>query len=557
MNDLKSWESLLAKMKGGRALVESVLRHGVDTIFGIPGGQTYEIFDALYGRENEVNLITSRSEQGAGYMAFGYARSSKKVGVFSVVPGPGVLNAGAALTTAYACNASVLCLTGQVPSTGIGKGIGFLHDVPDQLGVLERMTKWAKRIDHPAHVPQTVREAFRQLTTGRRRPVSLEMAPDIMSQAADVRLLEPLTEGEPIAPDADLISDAAKLLGNAREPMIYIGSGAIEAGEEIRELAEMLQAPVISQRGGRGVLSDRHYLSHSYPAGHRLWPRVDVVIAIGSRLKYPRMHWGTDANLKIIHIDIDPTEIERISKPSIGIVGDAKQTVALLVNALANVNQKRSSRQQEFEEFQKAMRKEFDENVQPQMGILKAIREALPEDGIFVDEITQVGYASWYGFPIYSPRTMISSGYAGNLGYGLPTAIGVQVANPDKKVVAISGDGGYLFHCGELMTAVKYKLNIISIVFNDGAFTNVARAQAARYDGRVIGTDLKNPDFVAMAHAFGAVGYRATTPEELREKILQGFKETGPVVIEVPLTKTDFPWKYLLLPQVRSDKKSD
>src|SRR5690606_376760 len=146
--------------------------------------------------------------------------------------------------------------------------------------------------------------------------------------------------------DPDLITRAAALLGAAREPMIMLGGGAVEAGREIRELAEMLQAPVVSQRGGRGILSDRHYLSHSFPAGHRLWPKVDVVIAIGTRFKYPRMHWGVDAGLTTIHIDIDPTEINRISRPTVGIVGDAKPTVAALVEALAKVNLKRPSRRE-------------------------------------------------------------------------------------------------------------------------------------------------------------------------------------------------------------------
>jgi acetolactate synthase-1/2/3 large subunit len=535
--------------------MDSVLDHGVDTIFGIPGGQTYELFDALHARGHKIRLITTRSEQGAAYMAFGYARSTGKVGVCTVVPGPGVLNTGAALTTAYACNAPVLCLTGQVPSSGIGRGIGFLHDVPDQLGVLQRMTKWAARVEHPAHAPSAVQEAFRQLTTGRRRPVCLEMALDIMSQESDVEMLEPQAPEEPILADPELIERAAKLLAAAGQPMIMVGGGAVDACAEIRELAEMLQAPVISQRGGKGVLSDRHYLSHSFPAGHRLWPKADVVIAIGTRFKYPRMHWGTDLKLKTIHIDIDPTEINRIARPDVGIIGDAARSVASLNAVLTEkYPQQRASRKAELEAFKSSLWQEFDENVQPQMAILRAIRDELPEDGIFVDEITQVGYASWYGFPVYEPRTFISSGYYGNLGYGLPTAIGVKVANPDRPVVSISGDGGFLFHCGELATAVKYGLNLVFIVFSDGAFSNVARAQTARFGGRVIGTDLKNPDFAAMANSFGATGYRAETPEQLAQKIRLGFQQQGPVVIEMPIGETDFPWKYLLLPEVRSNK---
>jgi len=545
----------MARMKGGRALMDSVLEYGIDTIFGIPGGQTYELFDALYARGEAIQLITTRSEQGAAYMAFGYARSTGKVGVYTVVPGPGVLNTGAALTTAYAGNEPVLCLTGQIPSNGIGRGVGYLHDVPDQLGILQRMTKWATRVEHPSHAPGVVREAFRQLTTGRRRPVSLEMALDVMSEEAEVEMLPTVQHAETVLANPDLIEQAAELLAHAKKPMILVGTGAINARDEIRQLAELLQAPVVSQRGGRGVLSDRHYLAHTFPAGHRMWPEVDVAIAIGTRFKYPRMHWGMDVHLKTIHIDIDPTEIGRLFQPDVGIIGDAAPSVASLLASLAarKVSQ-RPSRQQELEGFQQEMRQEFAANVQPQLSILGVIRAALPDDGILVDEITQVGYASWYGYPVYAPRTLITSGYAGNLGYGLPTAIGVKVANPDRKVIALSGDGGFLFHCGELATAVRYQLNLVIIVFSDGAYTNVARAQTKRFGGRVIGTALTNPDFAAMAESFGATGYTAHSVAELEEKIQLGFQQQGPVVIEMPLGETDFPWKYLLLGETRSNR---
>ena len=367
----------MPQMKGGKALVASVLQHGVDTIFGLPGGQIYEVFDALYD-EPDVQVITTRNEDGAGYMAFGYARSSGRVGVFSVVPGPGFLNAATALSTAYVCNSPVLCLSGQIPSHAIGRNIGYLHDIPDQLGVAERITKWAARVEQPAQAPQMVREAFKQMTTGRRRPVSLEMSLDVMADTAEVTLLDPVTGYSEPEPDPEAINEAAKLLGNAHHPMIMVGSGALEAGAEVLELAEMLQAPVISQRGGRGVVSDHHYLSHSFPAGHRLWPQTDVVLALGTRLKYARLHWGVDDALKIIHIDIDPTEIDRISKPTVGIIADTKTAAIALIAALGKHNSNRPSRKNELTQFQQQMRAEFDKNVQPQMAFLHVIREEAP-----------------------------------------------------------------------------------------------------------------------------------------------------------------------------------
>lgn len=545
----------MTRMKGGRALMNSVLAHGVDTVFGIPGGQTYELFDALHARGDAIRLITTRSEQGAAYMAYGYARSTGRVGAYSVVPGPGVFNTGAALTTAYAGNAPVLCLTGQIPAAAIGRGIGYLHDVPDQLGVLQRMTKWATRIDHPAHAPEAVREAFRHLRAGRPRPVSLEMALDVMSEEAEVEMLPPEPAVEPLVAEPAAIARAADLLASARKPLIYVGGGASDASEPVRRLAEMLEAPVVSFRGGRGVVSDRHYLSQTYPAGHRLWPEVDVAIAIGTRFKYPRLHWGMDSRLRTIRIDIDPLEIERVSRPDVAIVGDAARSTEALIAALESRNlPPRPSRRAELETLKAEFQREFEANVQPQMEILQAIRAELPEDGILVDEITQVGYASWYGFPVYRPRSLITSGYYGNLGYGFPTAIGVKVAHPDRPVVALSGDGGFLFHCGELATAVKYRLNLVCIVFNDGAYSNVARAQTTRFGGRVIGTDLVNPDFAAMAGAFGATGYTARTPGELADKVRLGLQEQGPVIIDMPLAATASPWRYILLPEVRSDR---
>ena len=546
----------MAKMNGGKALVASVQQYGVDTFFGLPGGQTYEVFDALYDQD-DVQLFTSRNEAGSAYMAFGYAKSTGKVGVYTVVPGPGFLNAATALSTAYACNTPVLCLAGQIPLDAIGRGIGYLHDIPDQLGIAERLTKWADCIEHPSAAPDAVREAFRHLNSGRRRPVSLEMPLDVMSRESDVNLLPTIDSYNEPEANPDDIQRAAELLATAKQPMIVCGGGAVDAAEEVLELAEMLQAPVISQRGGKGVVSDRHYLSHSYPAGHQLWPKTDVVVAIGTRFKYYRLHWGSDPDLQTIHIDIDPTEVNRISKPTVGIVADACQALKQLIPEVSSRSPKRPSREEELQAFKNSMQADFARNVQPQMSYLKVIREELPDDGILVDEITQVGIASWYGFPVYKPRTFISTGYAGNLGYGYPTSLGVKIGNPDKKVVALAGDGGFMFNSGELATAVKYQLATVTIIFTDNSFANVARAQDQRYGGRIIGTDLSNPDFVKLAESFGAIGYRAENPEKLREMLKRGFEDNGPVIIEVPMPEKDNPWQYILLPPVRPIKNTE
>ncbi|MDJ0928100.1 MAG: thiamine pyrophosphate-binding protein [Gammaproteobacteria bacterium] len=539
----------MPRLTGAEAIVHTVMNHGVDTIFGLPGGQLYYLYDAFYKNRDRLNLITSRHEQGAAYMALGYAHSTGKVGVYDVVPGPGVLNTTAALCTAWGCNAPVLCLTGQVPTVGIGSGAGYLHELPDQLALLRGLTKWAERIERVEDAPGLVAEAFRQLRTGRPRPVEIEMAPDVMEMQADIELPEPVLHYEPAEPDPDAIAAAARELAASKKPLIMIGGGARDAGEELLALAEMVQAPVVSFRHGKGVISDRHYLSQTYPAGHRLWADADVVLAVGTRLKYPQMYWGTEG-LKILRIDIDPEEIERVLTPAVGICADARVSVAALLEELPRHLGTRASRQEELETLKAGMQAEY-ERIQPQLSFLKVMREELPDDGYFVDEITQTGFASWYGFPSYLPRHFISSGYQGTLGYGYATALGVKVAHPDKPVLQISGDGGFMYNVQELATAVAENIALVTVIFRDNRFGNVARDLQNHFGDENLGAPLRNPDFVALAESFGALGLRATTPEELRGAIRQGFAAGGPVLIEVPVDTMASPWEFIMLPQAR------
>ena len=257
----------MARMTGGGALVEMLTRHGVDTLFALPGVQNDALFVALYDAGEAIRVIHTRHEQAAAYMALGYARATGKPGAFAVVPGPGLLNTTAALATAYATNAPVLCISGQIPSDLIGRGFGLLHEIPDQLAILKGLTKWAARIGHPTEAGALVNEAFRQLAEGRPRPVALEMPLDIMAMNTAVDLPEPGAAPAPPAPDPEAVDKAAALLSAAKSPLIYVGSGAAAAGAELLALAERLQAPVVTYTGGKGILSDRHYLAQNLLAG--------------------------------------------------------------------------------------------------------------------------------------------------------------------------------------------------------------------------------------------------------------------------------------------------
>src|SRR5580704_2592498 len=276
------------RMTGGAALVEMLRRHGIDTLFALPGVQNDALFVALYDAGEAIRVIHTRHEQAAAYMALGYARATGKPSAFAVVPGPGLLNATAALATAYATNAPVLCVSGQIPSDLIGRGFGLLHEIPDQLAILKGLTKWAARINHPSESGKLVNEAFRQLADGRPRPVALEMPLDIMALESEIVLPPAGVPPEAPAPDPELIDKAAALLAAAKQPLIYVGSGAMNSGAEVLALAERLQAPVVTYTGGKGVVSDRHYLAQNLLAGNELWRRADVVLAVGTRLNIPQ-----------------------------------------------------------------------------------------------------------------------------------------------------------------------------------------------------------------------------------------------------------------------------
>ena len=529
---------------GGEALVQGLLSHGIDTIFGLPGVQNDHFYNAVYDAGGQMRHIHSRHEQGAAYMALGYALASAKTGVYVVVPGPGFLNTTAALATAYATNAPVLCLAGQIHMDQIGRDYGMLHEIPDQLAVMRSLTKWARRAENPGELPQLLATALSEMRSGRPRPVGLEVPLNVLAATAEMNDAPlPLTVRRPAA-DPDSIEEAARLLGKARNPVIFVGGGAMDAGEEVRALAEALQAPVIASGRGRGVLSSRHPFSYTYAAGEPLWEQADLAIAIGTRLTRPLIQWKSPDHLSLIRIDIAPQESGFLATADVTVAADSKDALRALLPVLPRYNRQRPSRTAEMLALRKEIEALFDA-FQPQTDFVRAIRDALPDDGIFVDEITQVGYASILAMPIYRPRTFLTPNYQATLGWGLPTALGAKVAAPDRSVLSISGDGGFLFCAMELATAVQHGINTVSVVFNDGAYGNVRRMQKELYAGRVISSDLVNPDFVAFVESFGAIGVRVHSASSLRDALTDAFAADLPVVIEVPVAEMPGPWRGL------------
>jgi len=518
---------------GAGAIVKSIKIHGVDTVFALPGAQLDPLFDAFHAERESLRVIHTRHEQGAAYMALGYAQSTGREAVCAVVPGPGVLNAGAGLLSAYGNGVKVLCIGGQIPSKAIDKSVGLLHEMYDQKGTMAAATKWQSRIDNPGDAPAVMAEAFRQMNTGRQRPVFVEMAPDIMAAETELDIPAVNRDYEMVQPDPDLVEQAAALLGNAENPAIFVGGGIFGAEQELLDLAETLQAPVFMTATGRGAVDDRHYLAQNMIAAGRQWPKIDAALVVGTKFLLPISQWGWDDEVKLVRIDPDPNQSIDKWIPDVHLVAHGKPSLAAVADRVSRHNRSRESRKTEWRDLQGAADSDLAETLPGLYAYGNALRSELPEDGIVCFGVTQMGFYSWFGFPTYHPRTNLQAGVQGTLGYSFPTALGAQVAHPDKKVVCVTGDGGFMFASNELSTAIRHGINLVTIVFNNGGFGNVKKNQTVDYGGRLIGWDLANPDFVKFAESFGAMGLRASSPEELQVALRKAFAADGPVIIEV------------------------
>jgi acetolactate synthase-1/2/3 large subunit len=529
--------AMTTALTGGQALAQQLVAEGVDTIFGLPGDQLMSALDALVDVP-ALRYIVTRHEQATTYMADGYARTSGRPGVAMVVPGVGVYNAASGLATAYACSSPVLLLAGQVNRAGIGRDLGLLHDVHDQLEIVRPITKWASRVLRPGDVAAGVREAFAQLTSGRPRPVELEIPPETFGEKAETTILTPVPSVRRAAA-AEEIRAAAKMLATAASPLVVAGGGVVlgDASAQLTAVAELLQAPVLTTREGKGAIDDRHPLSVGTawvnPRMRPVLAAADVVLAVGTR----GAGMGLQPGQRLIHVDVDPEQIGRNHPADVAVAGDAARTL----EALAELLQPRADRTEET----KAMRAKAEaelKTVGPQWEMVQALRKAVPEDGILVCDTTSVAYMCHMGYPTYGPRTYLSTSYMGTLGFGYPASLGVKVARPDLPVVTVTGDGGFLFASNELATAVQHGIHTVTVVFDDGAYGNSNRDQRERFGGREYGTALRNPDWVALARAFGADGMLVKDVAQLPDALTEALATNGSTVIAVPMDRLPSPF---------------
>ena len=517
----------MARLNGGQALIQALDANGIRLALGIPGAGQYEAVDALYNHPR-IRYLSVRHEQATSYMADGYARVSGQLAALIVVQGPGFFNAAAGIATAYACSTPMLVITGADHLDRRRKGQGGR----EPSAAIRSVTKWAGRAATVEEVPALVAEAVRQARSGRPRPVGIEVPAPVLAAVAEVEPYPPVTL-TPAAATAEQIEQAAARLRQAQRPLIWAGGGVQSSGawEELRTLAERWQAPVVTTRSGKGVISDRHPLALGfgelrYAPLRRYIEGRDLILAVGASADLSRL------GPPVVRIDVDPDASS--AGATLTLVADARQALAGLLAALRDLAPARTDVEAEVAAL-RADRFDPARQLQPQWDLMAAVRAALPDEAVVVQGMNQMGYYSRNYFPVYAPRSYLTSSSLATLGAGYPLALGAKLGAPARPVVALCGDGGFLYNSQELATAVQQGIPAIVIVFNDNAYGNVLRAQQDQFDGRVLGAQLHNPDFVQLARAYGACGLRAEGAAELEDALRRAVVEEQPTLIEVPV----------------------
>ncbi len=540
--------STVATRTGGEWVVEALRAEGVRHAFGIPGIHNLAIYDALL-RQADIGHVVARHEAGAGFMADGYARASGRPGVVLVTTGPGLTYALTPLVEAYAGSQPLLLVASDIPRALIGKGLGALHEVPNQIDCVRPVCRWAETLGAGRDIPGAVQGAFHLFRTGRPGPIALSIPTDLLTARVEAQLTPPGRGRRPPC-DVRLLEAAAGHLREARRPLVVAGGGVVaaEASGELTALAGRLGAPVVTTVMGRGALPETHPLWLGVLPNNRTTQAAleaaDVVLAVGCRFAH-RSTRGLLLNLEfrpeqvLIHLDLDPTVIGKLHPPTLGIVGDARDGLAGLLAVLGPGAPRAAWDPRQLEAARAARSPRYTATIDR---LLRILREALPADAIVVSDQTGINYWMEWHFPVLAPRTFLYPVGSATLGYAVPAAIGAKVACPERAVVAVAGDGGFLYSVNELATAVKYGLPIVFLVLNDQRYGAIKWLQEAIF-GRWGEADLTNPDFPALARAFGAAGERVDGLDALGPALAKALAHPGPTLLELPLA-IDPPWEF-------------
>lgn len=524
-------------LTGAQAVVATLRTHQINTIFGIPGVHTLSLYDAFY-QEPGLRHILARHEQGAGFMAEGYARASGRPGVVCTITGPGATNVATPVASAYADSIPLLVISSGLSSSGRGE----LHEIKDQLAFMDALTGWTRVVREVEEIPCAVHDALQALYQGRPRGAYLQIPFPLLEAQAEMDIPAPVPIESP-QPDQQAIHQAAALLRRARRPIIIAGAGVTMAvaNDQLTALAERLQAPVLLGPKSHDVLPTSHPLVLTTndslpPALDRFVADSDVALVIGSKLGYSRT---ADGRLRfpadLIHIDIDPAEIGRDYPASVSIVADACPALEALLAELSDFSQPVCGRQEAIVRVREMLFQWTKQTHHEGFAFLESLQSCLPRESIVVADMTLLGYACAQWLPAYEPRTFIHPIELCTIGCGLPLAIGAKVACPERPVIALCGDGGFLLNASELATAAQENIPVVTLIFNDASFATVKLEQRRRFDGRYIATDPLTPDYLLLAQAFHIRAERVDTPATLGQAVRSALSHGGPSVIEVRL----------------------
>ena len=539
-------------MTGGKAVVECLKAHGVDTIFGIISTHTMHIYDALYHEQGNIRFIGGRHEHALGFMADGYSRVTGKPGIMFTSGGPGAADSMGSMGEAYHASSRLLQVTANAEQDLIDSGKGAIHEAKDQLGMFRSVTGWNALIDNLEAMPDYFLEAFQRFESGRPRPIELEVPTDLFDKQVDVEVIPPRDVTTP-QPDPFAIEKAAAALRSAKRPIIWVGRGVMlaDATNELRELAETLGAPVTSATTGKGAFPDDHPLGIGVgefggirgdsPLGDFL-DNADLLLIIGSTMAYHRtIQQGLKLPANIVQIDVDPAEIGKNYPANVGVQGDAK---TVLQQILSQLDSKPVSTDPgyaaEIAELKRGIHRSLVDQYPNETRTLEGIRSVLARDAIVVGDATVPNYRASRCMPFYEPNTYIGPNSWAGLGFGFPAGLGAKVGQPDKQVVVITGDGGFQYNIQELGTSLQYGISPVVLIFNDNAWGVLKGVQKETFNGRYIGTDLRNPDFVKLAEAYGAPATRVHNLDELTTTLADALQDNTIHLIEVA-TPNGFP----------------
>ena len=537
----------MVNLSGAKSLIKCLKLENVEHVFGLPGGANLPIYDALV--DSDIRHILVRHEQIAAHMADGYARALRKPGVCMATSGPGATNLVTGLATAHLDSSPVVAITGQVPTDYIGKDA---FQETDAVGVLIPVTKYCVMPTTAAEVPYCVKKLFHLSNTGRPGPVLLDMPKDVQQETIDfdypkkiqLRGYEAL-----VNPDSRLVNKAANLLLSAKKPMILAGGGVTicNSFKALQNLAEFLMAPVVTTFKGKGAFPENHPLAlgpigmHGHIEANKMILEADVLLAIGCRFSDRSVgRWDTFGNnMKIIHIDVDKSELGKNKRPTVGIHGDLNITLNKLLPILMKKsivkNNPWMARLKSLKNQYKDTSSYDDDTVNPR-SVLKELRKAIPNNTIITTDVGQHQMWSSLYFDIYSPGTFFTSTGLGTMGFGFPAALGAKVGKPNLPSICISGDGSFNMVEQALATAVLDNIPAIVVILNNGSLGMVAQWQRVFYNKRYLGVNLQNsPDFVKIAQAYGAEGIRVQSLPEFNKAVKNALKSEVATVIDVPI----------------------